>query len=166
MYRLYHMTPYWDPESENSAQPTLLPYLKEVTEAMCFGSTSSHRPSNPPARRPQHNYYDNRLNPYTYHGMPTTIGSGRLYTDALNWQRHDTLLVKHPLQGVDCHRFRVDELREMLAQLYEIRARREINDEASVREDEARSASIEVVERYLEREGWRRGNDPSANGLY
>lgn len=54
----------------------------------------------------------------------------------------------------------------MLAQLYEIRARREINDEASVREDEARSASIEVVERYLEREGWRRGHDPSANGLY
>lgn len=161
------MTPYWNPESENSPQPTLSSYLEEVTEAMCFGCSSSHRPSNPPARRAQqHNYYDNRLNQYTYHGMPTTIGSGRLYTDALNWRQHDTLLVKHPLQGIDFHRFRIDELREMLAQLYEIRARREINDESNVREDEARSASIEVVERYLERERWRRGNDPSANGLY
>lgn len=110
------------------------------------------------------NTYDNRTNPYSYHGMSITTGSGRVYTDKLNYpaegRRHETLCVQHPLVGADCHRFRVDELREMLAQLYEIRARRETNQEATEREDEARSASIDAVERYLAREKWRRQNDP------
>jgi len=157
------MTPYWDQETDNAAEATP-PLYWEDNEDMCFGSSSDDRPRDPPARHVQSNYYDNRTNPYTYHGMATTLGSGRIYADYLNYpaegRQHESLFVKHPLVGADCHRLRVNELREILAQLYEIRASRVTNQQLSEREDEARSTSIDVVERYLEREAWRRQNDP------
>ena len=166
----YYPPTYW-PDQLDDQPPNRLPPLHEYKPNMCFGC-NSHNETDPwdaPRRRTQQEkqqsrQYDNRTNPHTYHGMPTTIGSGRIFTDRINYpapgREHETMVIMHPLKGQDCHRLRVNELRGMLADIYEIRARRTLNAEMSGREDEARSRSIEIVEAYLEREEFRRGNDP------